>query len=263
MSNFDPATNTIVAATRRLDRRPRTGRSRPQQLRAAPRLRVPGIARHGRARWLRLGYIHFNRLASAGLLATNFPVVTRATVTQSTTQTVGGVSQPVPLCTGDQFSGCFRTTQQGYAPNLPNNVVLHIPRDTPAGNDRRAITCRCSTQFTPSLIVDLGYVGNQARDLAMLADINQARPPLPGENANATLAARTADPGLRHHFCRPARGVLELQLPAGQGRVPHVGSSLNLLNSFTWSKAIDNVCAGARGSERQHRYAAERVRHRQ
>ena len=29
-----------------------------------------------------IGYIHFNRLASAGLLATNYPIVTRATVTQ-------------------------------------------------------------------------------------------------------------------------------------------------------------------------------------
>ena len=89
-----------------------------------------------------LGYIHFNRLASAGLLATNYPIVTRATMTQSLPRSADGSPAAVP-CTGDQFTGCFRTTQQGYPPNLPNNVVLHIPRDTPAGRSR-AGTCRCS-----------------------------------------------------------------------------------------------------------------------
>jgi hypothetical protein len=74
----------------------------------------------------------------------------------------------------------------------------------------------------------------------MLADINQARPPLPGENANATLAARRPIQGY---------GTISAVLPeafsnynALQAKVEYrVGSSLNLLNSFTWSKAIDNV----------------------
>ncbi len=75
-----------------------------------------------------LGYIHFNRLASAGLLATNYPIVTRATVTQALPRGADGLPS-IPLCTGDQFAGCFRTTQQGYAPNLPNNVdALHPAR---------------------------------------------------------------------------------------------------------------------------------------
>src|SRR5205814_1682033 len=37
-----------------------------------------------------IGFVHFNRLASAELLATNYPFVTRATVTQSSTGTVDG-----------------------------------------------------------------------------------------------------------------------------------------------------------------------------
>ena len=35
------------------------------------------------------------------------------------------------LCTGNNFNGCFRATQQGYPSNLPNNVTLYIPRNTP------------------------------------------------------------------------------------------------------------------------------------
>ena len=77
-------------------------------------------------------------------------------------------------------------------------------------------------------------------NLSMLADINQARPPLPGENANATLAARRPIQGF---------GTISAVLPeafsnyhALQAKVEYRrGSSLNLLNSFTWSKAIDNV----------------------
>ena len=74
----------------------------------------------------------------------------------------------------------------------------------------------------------------------MLADINQARPPLRGENANATLAARRPIQGF---------GTISAVLPeafsnynALQARFEYrAGASLNILNSFTWSKAIDNV----------------------
>jgi hypothetical protein len=229
MSNFDPATGTIVAATS--GSMANRALIDPDRNNVAPRL---GFALQATRNLVvrggyGIGYIHFNRLASAGLLATNFPVVTRANVTQSL----------APLCTGDQFAGCFRTTQSGYPPNLPNNVVLHMPRDTPAGMIQ-SYHLSVQRQLRPGLLVDVAYVGNQARNLAMLADINQARPPLPGENANATLAARRPIQGY---------GTISAVLPeafsnynALQAKVEYrVGSSLNLLNSFTWSKAIDNV----------------------
>ena len=238
MSNFDATTNTIVAATDgSIGERALVD---PDRNNFAPRLGFAfqatrdTVVRGGYG----IGYIHFNRLASAGLLATNYPVVTRATVTQSLTQTGNGVSTPVPLCTGDQFAGCFRTTQQGYAPNLPNNVVLHIPRDTPSGMIQ-SYHVSVQRQLTPGLLVDVAYVGNQADNLAMLADINQARPPLAGEDPNATLAARRPIQGY---------GTISAVLPEAfssynslQAKVEYRRSGLNLLNSFTWSKAIDNV----------------------
>src|SRR5207244_7924992 len=80
------------------------------------------------------GYIHFNRIASAELLATKYPFVTRATVTQSTTEPVNGKTVTLPLCSGNVYQdGCFRTTQQGYPTNLPNDVVLHVPSDIRSG----------------------------------------------------------------------------------------------------------------------------------
>ena len=114
-----------------------------------------------------------------------------------------------------------------------------MPRDTPAGSIQ-SYHVSVQRELRTGLFVDVAYVGNQARNLAMLADINQARPPLPGENANATLAARRPIQGY---------GTISAVLPeafsnynALQAKVEYrMGSSLYLLNSFTWSKAIDNV----------------------
>ena len=185
-----------------------------------------------------LGYIHFNRLASAGLLATNYPVVTRATMTQSLPRNSDG-SPAAVLCSGDAYTNCFRATQQGYPPNLPNNVVLHIPRDTPAGQVQ-SWHVSVQQKLTDRLVAELAYVGNDGRNLSMLADLNQARPPLPGEDPNSTLAARRPIAGF---------GTISAVLPeafsnyrALQARVEYRSSaSLYLLNSFTWSRAEDNV----------------------
>jgi len=236
LSNFDPTTNTIIAAKDgSIGERALVN---PDRNNFAPRLGFAyqplqkTVVRGGYG----IGYIHFNRLASAGLLATNYPIVTRATVTQSLVRDANGA---VVQCTGDNFVGCFRTTQSGYPPNLPNNVVLYVPQDTPAGYIQ---TWHLSVQqkLSERLMVDMGYVGNHAIKLSMLADINQARVPVSGEDPNATLAARRPIQGF---------GTISAVLPqafsnyhALQAKVEYRSSAhLNVLNSFTWSKAIDNV----------------------
>ena len=89
-------------------------------------------------------------------------------------------------------------------------------------------------------MLDLAYVGNHALKLVMLGDYNQARPPLPGEIANDTLDARRPVQGF---------GTISMVLPAAfstyhslQIKTEHRSArNLNLLNSFTWSKGIDNA----------------------
>jgi outer membrane receptor protein involved in Fe transport len=236
MSNFDPATRSIVKATSgSLAERALVN---PDRNNFAPRFGFAYRAMKGTV--LRggygIGYVYFNRLGSANLLATNYPQVTRATMTQSTTDAAGKV---LPLCTGNQWDGCFRTTQAGYPTSLPNDVVLYMPRDARNGyiqNWQFSI----QRKLTHDTLLDIGYVGNHALRLVLLADYNQARPPLPGENANATLDAR-----------RPIQGYgsISAVLPVAysnyhslQTKVEHrAARSLNLLNSFTWSKGIDNA----------------------
>lgn len=234
MSNYDPASNSIVMAKDgSISERALVN---PDRNNFAPRF---GFAYQAAKRTVfrggyGIGYVHFNRLASAGLLGTNYPIVTRATMTQS----IPTNGLPT-LCTGNNYENCFRTTQAGYPTNLPNNVLLYIPSSTPAGYIQ-SWQFSVQHQLTERIIVDLGYTGNHAIKLSMLSDYNQARPPLPGENVNATLMARRPIPGF---------GSISAVLPEAfsnyhglQAKFEYRGTrNLNFLNSFTWSKSIDNV----------------------
>jgi hypothetical protein len=93
-------------------------------------------------------------------------------------------------------------------------------------------------ELSRNLLVDLAYVGNRSVGLMILGDYNQARPNNPGENL--TIDAR-----------RPIPGFSYIQISYGGGFAVYHGfqmkvekkyaSGVYLLNSFTWSKAIDNA----------------------
>ncbi|MBI2687380.1 MAG: TonB-dependent receptor [Acidobacteria bacterium] len=236
LSNFDPSTNTIVKAT---------GSDRslvnPDRNNFAPRfgfaykLDNATVVRGGYG----MGYVYFNRMGSANLLATNYPQVTRATITQSIRADINGTVGNLPICGTNQYRNCFRPTELGYPAGLPNDVTLYIPRDSRNGyiqNWQLTIQRRLARQT----LFEVSYVGNHSVKQVLLVDWNQARPPLPGEIADATLNARRPIQGF---------GSISAVVPQGfsnyhslQSRVEHRATRrLNLLNSFTWSKAIDNA----------------------
>jgi hypothetical protein len=165
--------------------------------------------------------------------------VTRSTITQSTTASINGKTATLPLCTGNQFQGCFRTRQAGYPTGLPNDVTRYIPRNTPDGYIQNW-QFSVQQQLTAKTLMEVSYVGNHAVKLAMLADYNQARPPLPSENVNAMLNDRRPIAGF---------GTISVVLPDAfsnfqslQAKLEHrFSKGFYLLNSFTWSKAIDNA----------------------
>src|SRR5262245_32153832 len=175
LSNYDPQTNSIIRAKdgSLYDR----GLVDPDFNNFAPRLGFAynlldkTVIRGGYG----MGYIYFNRLGSADLLATNFPQITRANITQL------APSAANPRCVGNNFAGCFRSTQDGYPSGLPNNVTLFIPRDkrTPYIQNWQLSIQR---ELTSSMLIDVAYVGNHAVKQVLLADLNQARPNNVGEN---------------------------------------------------------------------------------
>jgi hypothetical protein len=236
LSNFDPATRTIIQAkdgsiyNRAL--------VDPDRNNWAPRIGLAynlfdkTVLRGGYG----IGYVHFNRIGSADLLATNFPQITRANVTQNAA---------LAQCTGTVFAeGCFRPTQAGYPTNLPNNVVLFTPREMRTGyiqNWQLSI----QRELPGNMLLDVAYVGNHALKLLLLADYNQARPLTTAELALPAAQRPSLDAR------RPIAGFRSISatLPAAYSNYHALqvkferrfSKGLYLLNSFTWSKAIDNA----------------------
>lgn len=242
-ANFDPATRQLMLA--------KDGSIEDRALRKmdwnnfAPRVGVAyqltsrTVVRSGYG----LGYNYWNRMASAEVLGTNAPYVTRFSRTNSVTNINS-------LCVGNQFENCFRPTWQGYPGNLPSNVVLHIQPDMPWSYIQNwHFTVQHS--LTPDTVIDVAYVGNRGSLLPLLGDLNQARPVTAAELAAtgsplATLQARRPIPGF---------GNITAVVPTAfsnynalQVRFEHRGGALTLLNSFTYSKAIDNVGQVLEGS---------------
>jgi TonB-dependent receptor-like protein len=231
LSNYDPVTNTIIQAKpgSLFDR----SLVHPDRNDFAPRL---GFAYNWRDKTVirggyGIGYVFFNRLGSADLLATNFPQITRANITQLAPAATN------PRCTGNNFIGCFRATQDGYPSNLTNNVTLYIPSDKRTAYIQNW-QLSVQRELTSNMLIDVAYVGNHAVKLVLLADLNQARPNNVGENI--ALNDR-----------RPIKGFgsISAVLPAAYSNYHALqvkferrfSKGVYVLNSFTWSKAIDNA----------------------
>ncbi|MBA3714581.1 MAG: TonB-dependent receptor [Pyrinomonadaceae bacterium] len=239
LSNYDPETNTILQA--------RSGSLYdralvdPDHNNFGPRL---GFAYTPTPRTVirggyGLSYVHFNRLGGENLLALNGPHVVGATVAQQPSQ---------GLCTGDNFLGCFRPTQNGYPTGLVDTSrftpltarVNYTPRDTKS-TYVQSYHISVQRELIPNLLLDVAYVGNVTRNLIILADFNQARPNNASDPAAGTpLQTRRPIPDFSFIQASYAGGranynALQIKLER------RFSEGLYLLNSFTFSKAIDNA----------------------
>lgn len=240
LSNYDPVTNSILLASDGsiYDR----ALVDPDYNNFGPRLGLAynlfdkTVLRGGYG----MGYVFLNRLGSADVLGTNFPIVTRSAVAQTAPDAVLN-----PLCVGNAYAGnCFRSTQQGYpASGLPNNVTLYVPRDRPTTSIQNWQFSVQQEIFTGT-VLDVAYVGNRVKDSVLLADLNQARPLTQVE---AALPA-AQQPSLQARRPISGFGSISAVLPEGfsdynalQVKLERRFSrGLYLLNSFTYSKAMDN-----------------------
>lgn len=233
LSNFDPSTNRIVLAgddDRTLQRQPKNNFA--PRLGMAYQVDAKTVFRGGYG----LGWNFWNRMASAELMNTNAPFVTRF----STTNSPANLNT---LCTGNNFLNCFRTREMGYPASLPSNVILHIDRETPWGYIQNWHVTLQRTLFKDTLI-DVAYVGNKGERLPILGDLNQARPITADELSRGlttlgTLLARRPFQGFNNITAVQPTGFSNYH--ALQWKFEHRGRDLTVLSSFTWAKAIDNV----------------------
>lgn len=239
LANFDPKTATLIQAKSGsiYDR----ALVDPDRNNFAPRI---GLAYNIFEKTvIRAGYgtsyIHFNRLGGENLLAYNGPNVVNTAINQQVSQ---------PLCTGNNFLNCFRKTEQGYpdglvAPERFNPLASRVnftPRDT-----RTAYVQNWHISVQRELpwnwLLDVAYVGNASKKLIVLGDYNQARP-----NGTSDPAAGTP---LQNR--RPFTGFSFVQISFNGGFARYNAlqvklerrftKGLYLLNSFTYSEAIDNA----------------------
>lgn len=237
LTNFDPATRTLLQATDGsvADR----ALVNPDRNNFAPRL---GLAYSLTDRTVLRGaygvsYVHFNRLGGENLLSFNGPHVVPIAITQQPSQ---GICTP-----GAPPTSCFRPTQQGYPDglNVPANFnplngrVNYIPADNRTGYIQ-SWHATVQRQLGAHFVVDVGYVANKSDKLIVLGDLNQARPNAEGENT--TLQDRGPISG--YQFIQSAFDGGKGDYRALQVKVERRYSrGLYLLNSFTWSRTRDNA----------------------
>ena len=230
LSNFDPKTATILTAKdgdtySRALVHPDYGNWAPR-VGLAYQLTPKTVIRSG----FGISYIHFNRSGGANLLPINGPQVVNAVVNQTP-------SQPG-----------FLTTQQGYPSGLadPANFnpltanISYLPSNTKS-TYVMSWFLSVQRQLSKNTLVDVAYVGNRTNRLLLFANFNQAQPNLAGQTLSLTQRQNTRP--------FPTFGDITYDWNGGfsdynslQVRVEHrFGGGLFFLNSFTWSKAIDDA----------------------
>ncbi len=243
LANFDPGTGTMVQAssgslykralvqTPKLDFAPRFGLAYQVDTKTVVR------AAYG------ISFDQFNREGGENLLAYNGPYVINSTVNQVAPFAYSGTTQV--QCTGDNYTGCFRTVAQGYPTNFVDastystriSQTRYIPKDIATGYVQ-SWHLDVQREIARNTVFTASYIGEHGVHIWVLADYNQAAPNTP--TGTLSVDAR-----------RPLQTftTIEESLPDGylnynglQARLEHrFSGGVYLLNSFTWSQAIDNA----------------------
>jgi hypothetical protein len=269
LSNYDPDTQSLIQATPgslynralvnmpKLDFAPRLG--------VAYSLDSKTVVRAGYG----LGYAQFNREGGENLLVYNLPAIVNTNIVQGPQFAHPGVlgsQQALPICTAAQAgapfssanpSPCFRTTIQGYPSGFtsPANVTAasnlstqarYIPKNTPTGYVQ-SYHLTVQRQLTNTTTFEVAYVGEHGVKLQVLADLNQSAANAVTATCNPSVNSGCLSLAARRPI--PTFTTIEESLSQGflnynglQSKIEHrTGHGLYLLNSFTWSRALDNA----------------------
>ncbi len=272
LANFSPSTASLITAsggslynralvhTPKLDFAPRFG--------LAYSVGPKTVIRSGYG----LSFAQFNREGGENLLVYNLPNVVNTNINQAPAfgnAGIVGTATRLAVCTPAQVSApydptnpapCFRTTAQGFpagftssanvsAASNANTQARYIPANLPTGYVQ-AWHLTVQQQVASNTTLEVAYVGEHGAKLQVLADYNQANPNPVTATCNATITSGCVNL-LSQNRGRPLPSftTIEETLPAGflsynalQTKLEHRTShGLYLLNSFTWSRALDNA----------------------
>jgi len=244
IGNFDPDTESLFFATdgSTFDRalvRPDRNNLGPR-IGAAYQITPKTVLRGGYG----VSYVHFNRMGGENILGFTGPFYFRTEWNQ-----VPDAVDPSGLapCNGpsDTFGTCFIRTQDGFldgfiAPEQYSTATARVnyqPTDNNSGMVQ-SYHFTIQHQLAKDLALDVGYIGNFGSSQLILGDFNQARANNPGENVPLQLRRRFED----FTFIQAAIDDGKTWYNSLQVKLEkRYSDGVYLLNSFTWSKAIDNA----------------------
>jgi hypothetical protein len=226
LSNFDPATKTMVMAKEGSLKDRST--INPDRNNFGPRLGVAytplnrTVFRAGYG----ISYVHFHRAGGANVLPINGPQVINAVVVQT-------LADPT-----------FRTTQQGYPAGLTDPArfnpllanITYMPEDY-RSTDVHSWFASLQREIWDGALLDVAYVGNRADGMLLFANYNQAVP----NNAAGTLSLQSRRP-------IPEYADITYSFNGGKSRYHsfqtkfdwRIGRDMMLLSSLTVSQTKDN-----------------------
>jgi Carboxypeptidase regulatory-like domain/TonB-dependent Receptor Plug Domain/TonB dependent receptor len=227
LSNFDPATNSMVIAKSGsiYDR----ALINPDRNNFGPRL---GFAYTVTPRTVLRGgygisYVHFSRAGGGDLLPINGPQVINAVVNQTVPTSPGFVPAELGYPSGLADPSRFNplTANITYMPtNFHSSPV-------------QSWYISVQRELVHNLLLDVAYVGNRAADLLLFANYNQAAP----NNAAGTIPLQDRRPIPSYSDITYAFNGGKSRYKSIQAKVEwRIRRDLNVLSSLTLSKAEDN-----------------------
>lgn len=199
-----------------------------------------------------ISYAYLFRFGGEGLLAYNGPNNYSATLPVNQTPSQG-------LCTSltQDPTTCFRRTQDGYQTNFagPSNFsttraqTRYQPKDFKNGYVQ-AFHLSVQQQLSENTTLEISYVGSHAVHIAALEDTNQARLCTAEEISNGSCTSKGSASLLNR---RPIPNFTDILTESNAGFLVYhslqtklerrFANGVFLLNSFTWSKGINNSSA--------------------
>ncbi len=188
------------------------------------------------------GYVHYTRAGSGDILGINAPQAQFAAVTQIKPSTTNHCSSPLPaqiIPTGSTTPSCYVTADQGYPSGLVTSFnpatdnITWIPKNTRDSYVENYFF-DVQQQLAKNTLLDLAYVGNHGLKLQGFLNGNQKNPSL-GFARPFTSWPSDITEALNEFYSN----YNALQARYEQRFV----GGLTLLNSFTWEHSLDNASA--------------------
>jgi hypothetical protein len=252
LANFDPTTDSLIQASGgslynralvtidKKDLAPRFG--------LAFQVDPKTVIRAGYG----IGFMHYFRFGGESTLGYNGPYIVDATINQTPPFQVSGATQLPCTSLTENPATCFRTTQSGYQTNFASAQnfstlaaqTRYIPKSFPAAYVQ-AFHLTVQREVMKNTTLEASYVGNHAVRVPVLTDFNQA--------ATEPVSCDMGVNCLTQQARRPISNFTNILTALPQGFLIYnslqtklerrYSNGLYLINSFTWSKAINNASA--------------------